>query len=335
VQSGQTTLAARHVASDTDRTPPARGSQQQEGAPVFERIVVGYAGDEAGRDAVKLAGMLAAALSANLTVVYPYSPLLCAVSADAAEQRIREELEALLPGSQELAEATYHWSSSSWPIHALHSMASYEHAGLIVIGAACKGIMGHLHVSLMERMVHGAPCAVLVAPAGYADRDVGEWRRVGVGFTDSTEGRVALRLGLELAGVLDGELNVLAASWLSTVIRSYAAQTIAVSTLENETYEQTSASVERAVAELDPGAPVHTQTLKGDPCEVLVEQSDRLDLLVLGSRAYGPLRHVLLGSVSAPVMREAHCPVLVVPRGSQPDGSDAEGERGAVSAGAS
>jgi nucleotide-binding universal stress UspA family protein len=80
---------------------------------VFERIVVGYAGDEAGRDAVKLAGALAAALSARLTVVYPYSPLLCAVPADAAVQRVRQELEAVLPGSHELAEATYHWSSSS------------------------------------------------------------------------------------------------------------------------------------------------------------------------------------------------------------------------------
>ena len=143
-----------------------------------------------------------------------------------------------------------------------------------------------------------------------------------------------MRLGNELADILGGELSVLVASWLSTVIRSYAAQAIAVSTLENETYAQTSASVERAVAELDPGTPVHTQTIKGEPCEVLVEQSARLDLLVLGSRAYGPLRHVLLGSVSAPVMREAHCPVLVVPRGSQPDKSEAEGERGAVSAGA-
>jgi hypothetical protein len=60
---------------------------------VFERIVVGYAGDETGRDAVKLAGVLAAALGASMTIVYPYSPLLSAVPADAAEQRIREELE--------------------------------------------------------------------------------------------------------------------------------------------------------------------------------------------------------------------------------------------------
>lgn len=167
--------------------------------------------------------------------------------------------------------------------------------------------------------------------------DAGTLRRVGVGFTDSAEGRIALRLGHRLAGVLGGELGVLAASWIGPVIRSYAAMAVAVSTLEDETYAATSASVERAVAELGPGASVYAQTIKGDPCKVLVERSGGLDLLVLGSRAYGPLRHALLGSVSAPVMREAHCPVLVVPRGSRPDESEAESERASatISAGAS
>ncbi|MFZ2049838.1 MAG: universal stress protein [Solirubrobacteraceae bacterium] len=304
---------------------------------MFEKIVVGYADDEAGRDAVKLAGTLAAVLGASLTFVYPYSPLLSSVPADAAEERVRETVQTLLPDSPELAGVAYHWSSASWPIHALHSMASYEDAGLIVIGAARQGIAAHLHISLMERLVHGAPCAVLVAPAGYADRDVETLRRVGVGFTDSAEGRIALRLGHGLAGIFGGELSVLAASWIGPVIRSYAAIAIPVSTLEDETYTATNASVERAVAELDPGATVYAQTIKGDPCEVLVERSEGLDLLVLGSRAYGPVRHALLGSVSAPVMRDAHCPVLVVPRGSRPDESAAESERtsATMSAGAS
>jgi nucleotide-binding universal stress UspA family protein len=301
---------------------------------VFEKIVVGYAGDEAGRDAVKLAGALATVLGASVTVIYPYSPLLSFVPSEAAEERVREELQTLLPDSQELAGVSYRWSSSSWPIHALHSMASYEDADLIVIGAARKGITAHLHVSVMERLVHGAPCAVLVAPVGYADRDAGAWRRFGVGFTDSAEGRMALRLGHELSGIFGGELSVLAASWISTVIRSYAGLAIPVSTLEAETDTATTVSVERAVAELDPGTSVHTQTVRGDPCEVLVEQSEKLDLLVLGSRAYGPLRHVLLGSVSAPVMRDAHCPVLVVPRGSQPEEGEANEEPATVSTGA-
>ena len=285
---------------------------------MLEKIVMGYSGDEAGHDAVKLCEQIVAALGSEVTVVYPYSPLLSSVPAQAAEESVRKELRALVPDSEVLAHATYHWSSSSWPIHALHSMASYENAQLIVLGAAREGIAGRLHVGLMERMVHGAPCAVLVAPAGYADRDSGRLRRVGVGFADSPEGKTALGLGDELAQVFDGELSVIAASGLSMFVRSYAAQAAMVSELEAETYAATKASLQSAVAELSGGVPVQTQTVEGNPADVLIEQSRELDLLVLGSRAYGPVRHALLGSVSAAVMREAHCPVLVMPRGCEP-----------------
>ncbi len=290
----------------------------ERGLAVLEKIVVGYSDDEAGHDAVKLCGQIVAALGSEVTVVYPYSPLLSSEPAQAAEEAIRAELRALMPDSEMLAHATYHWSSSSWPIHALHSMASYENAQLIVIGAAREGIAGHLHVDLMERMVHGAPCAVLVAPAGYADRDTGRLRRVGVGYTDSAEGKAALRSGDELAQVFDGELSVIAASGLSLFVRSYAAQAAMVSELEAETYAATKASLQGAVTELAGGVPVHTQTVEGNAADVLVERSRELDLLVLGSRAYGPVRHALLGSVSAAVMREAHRPVLVMPRGCEP-----------------
>lgn len=285
--------------------------------------MVGYSGDGAGRDAAKLCAQLAAALGSEVTIVYPYSPLFSSATAQVVEEGVREELRALVSDGEMLAHATYHWSSSSWPIHALHSMAHYEHAGLIVVGAAREGVAGHLHVGLMERMVHGAPCAVLVAPAGYAERNAGALRRVGVGFADSAEDKTALRLGHELAESFDGELSVIAAAWLSPLARSYAAQAASVSTLEAETYRGMKASVQSAMSELARGLPVRAHTVQGNPVDVLVGQSRELDLLVLGSRAYGPVRHALLGSVSAAVMREAQCPVLVMPRGCEP----ATGER--------
>ena len=36
----------------------------------------------------------------------------------------------------------------------------------------------------------------------------------------------------------------------------------------------------------------------------------------MGSRGYGPLRVVLVGGVSGKVIRSAHCPVVVIPRGA-------------------
>jgi nucleotide-binding universal stress UspA family protein len=48
---------------------------------------------------------------------------------------------------------------------------------------------------------------------------------------------------------------------------------------------------------------------------MLAEVSSEFDLLITGSRAYGPLRRTLLGSTTRRVLQSAACPVLVLPRG--------------------
>ena len=52
------------------------------------------------------------------------------------------------------------------------------------------------------------------------------------------------------------------------------------------------------------------------PRTALASVSPNVDLLVMGSRGYGPGLAVLLGGVSRRVTMTARCPVLVVPRGS-------------------
>jgi nucleotide-binding universal stress UspA family protein len=64
------------------------------------------------------------------------------------------------------------------------------------------------------------------------------------------------------------------------------------------------------------GLRIESEVLVDDPADALVSVSPDLDLLVMGSRGYGPRLGVLLGSVSRRVTMKAHCPVLVVPRGS-------------------
>jgi Universal stress protein family len=55
------------------------------------------------------------------------------------------------------------------------------------------------------------------------------------------------------------------------------------------------------------------QLLTGTAAEALALASKDLDLLVCGSRGYGPARIVLLGSTSHALVRRAECPVVVVP----------------------
>jgi hypothetical protein len=71
---------------------------------------------------------------------------------------------------------------------------------------------------------------------------------------------------------------------------------------------------------------VDVAAVLGDPAEKLIDLSDQLDVLVCGSRGHGPVRAVLLGSVSRRLVAEAHCPVIVLPRRDE-DASDRAPER--------
>ena len=278
---------------------------------MFKRILVGYAGDRAGRDAVQLAVRLQRLMDAALTVVIPYHPLLAAVPGEVAEQRAREELEAMLGGG--LPDGTrFHWSNANWPIHALHELAEYEGDDLIVLGAAPERIERR-HIGLMERMVHGAPCAIAIAPEGYAERPAGAFSRIGVGYADTAEGRAAVAEAREIARLSGADgVKLIAGAGLTGALLGYAAMSAALPEAEAEMLEEARTSAERTARA---GAGHDSVEVRHeDPAHLLVACSEQLDLLVLGSRDYGPLRHVLLGSVSAAVMRESRCPVVVLPR---------------------
>jgi nucleotide-binding universal stress UspA family protein len=75
-------------------------------------------------------------------------------------------------------------------------------------------------------------------------------------------------------------------------------------------------ALQAAMDELGDEVPVEVDAYaEDDPAEVLIRVSEHLDLLVCGSRGYGPVRAVLLGGVSRRVAAEARCPVIVLPRG--------------------
>jgi nucleotide-binding universal stress UspA family protein len=57
----------------------------------------------------------------------------------------------------------------------------------------------------------------------------------------------------------------------------------------------------------------------GDPASELADAAHELDLLVTGSRGYGPVRRLMLGSTSTRLVHEAPCPVLVLTRGAHVD----------------
>lgn len=57
---------------------------------------------------------------------------------------------------------------------------------------------------------------------------------------------------------------------------------------------------------------VRPELIEGQPAGVLRELSHKADLLVVASRGHGGFATLLLGSVSAQVVRHAHCSVVVI-----------------------
>jgi nucleotide-binding universal stress UspA family protein len=201
---------------------------------------------------------------------------------------------------------------------ALHEAAEEGDAGLLVVGSTRRGALGRvLPGSTAERLMHGAPCPIAVVPHGW--QAGGGLHTIGVAFVDTEEGREALREAHALARRAEATLRVLTATrvhaYAETEPRMGAQRGKDFDEVEGEHRVRAEEAARAAVDELDGDVPVQVDAFLGDPADTLIRLSESLDLLVCGSRGYGPVRAVLLGGVSRRVAAESACPVIVLPRG--------------------
>lgn len=285
---------------------------------MFERIVVGFDKSEGSRDALALGRALADRLEAELVVVGVVPPptggsLMPALPANAftnlAEQARRgvETAAAGVGGSAEIVEA----SSAA---RGLEELTEKMEGDLLVIGCARtpEGTVraGHKARVLMQ----GSRCAVALAPAGYRNTEA-KFSVIGAAVDGSPESGHALEAAVEIAGRESVRVISVASDFAEAW--GFWGATYALSELDDASQESTRKLLDGAAAKIPDSVTTSTVLLEGLPPERLREQSRDLDLLCLGSRGYGPILRVLLGSVSSELLHEASCPVLVVPRGAE------------------
>jgi nucleotide-binding universal stress UspA family protein len=275
-------------------------------------MVLGYDGSEQARDALALARLFAAGNERSIVVTYV---LPQGQPFDARTREYIKDIQArnhavLDPAMAELeglkAEARPIESSS--PARGLHEVADEEGASLVVIGSTHRGPVGRVVLgSVGEILLAGTPAAVAVAPKGFAGNVAGAVKTVSVGFNRAAEGLAAVRTAAGLASALGAKLRAIAVDEGFVHVRhSRASRETSKHALEDE--------LETALAAAQ--APdVERVLLKGGAASSIAEACAGSDLLVIGSRSYGPLHHTLLGSVSAKLMRSSPVPLLVLPRG--------------------
>jgi len=196
------------------------------------------------------------------------------------------------------------------PAHALHDLAEHEHASLLVIGSSRRGQLGRvLPGAVTDRLLHGAPCPVAVAPAGFTAGAAP--RVIGVAFTDTPDGRAALDAACTLAEQTGARVRVLVVAepldWLFTG----TLDGIALADADRARRARAERTLAAALDVVGPERSAGSRILTGRPAPALAAASADVDLLVCGSRGYGPARSLVLGSTSHALVREAACPVLV------------------------
>lgn len=187
----------------------------------------------------------------------------------------------------------------------LRHLVKTEEPDLLVIGLSGRGTLERgLLWSEVLATLNGAPCAVAIAPVGYATR--GGLGLIGVGYDGSKESERGLLVARELAGRYGARVKVLAVSSLQSI--PYG-ESIPMSWLSRE-----QRAVDAELARLGGFADAEDEATYGEAREELVELGEHVDLLIVGSRGYGPLRRLVEGSVSSYLAERVRCPLLVLPR---------------------
>jgi len=285
-------------------------------------IVIGIDDRPSARDALTLGRWLAAATREELLLawVHPYDRLPSLLDQGDEAQAVRTAIESMaadvkgtLPSE---LRSELRLVSGSSAAEGLQRLAEREQASLIVIGASERAGIGRIAPgATARRLLAGSTVPVAIAPRGYREQPDPP-PLIGVGFDGGVESHEALDWAAVLSRRAGCRLRLIA------VQEPFAFSNVSAGVLPSESVGQALRrelrnEVDRAVARLDPGTDVGAKFRDGDPASELVAESADLDLLVMGSRGWGPIRAVLLGSVSDAVLAQSAAPVIVVPRGTE------------------
>ena len=270
---------------------------------MFERVVVGVRGEEAGRDAIALGKELVSA-DGELTLLHVYAvaskPAQDSGSfGDAAKRRYAlERLNAL--ADEFSVEAQVLFVEAPSVRRGLHEFALRQQADLLIVRASHRDEVARDLIGDDTRvLLEDAPCAVAVAPVGYST-SASAIRKIGVAYDGSAESERALSLARKLAAERHAELSAFEAVKASVVRDPW---NIAAEFAE---------PVREARQRITALGGVEARAEFGDAVEELTRYGRSVDLLVIGSYSYRPIDRLLESSTSQQLADEASSPLLVL-----------------------
>lgn len=284
-------------------------------------VVAAHGDDDATRDAVALGARLARAMQARVVLagiwVSPLGPG-DGVYERAVRAEVERELKVLRAEIPSEVFSSLDIRGATSVVRGLQRVVEDTRADVLVVGPTHHGKLGRLtHGSVAVTAVHDAPCAVAVAPRGYRDAFADDLKDVVVGYDDGPEARAALEAGVEVAAGTGGALRLVHA--VETPFQLADRQWVG-SPAPETWYEDLRRQARDALAAGEAAAgdrvPVSSHLVEGVPSLEVARAAQDAFLLVVGSRGYGPVKRLVLGSTSTELLAHGTVPVLVVPRSS-------------------
>ena len=283
---------------------------------MYKTIVLGCDGSMGSIAAIELAARLSDPDGRLiLTCVYPAVIAIPEFGPHDENSRMHDEAEEILRLSAKRVPEGTNFETLAEPrmsvAAGLNDVAEREHADLIVLGPSHHHSLGRITGQMtVQRLLHGAPCAVAVAGGG----DISE--RIVVGYDGSAESRAAVRAAYGIAEATGAAVELHQVVLTSSFAGPYLAA------LDPEVRDHVTERVEAELAERKAEAPsgvtVTTHVDWGRPEGVLLGAADAgAGLIVAGSRGYGTAHRAIAGSVSGVLLTQSHASVLVTPRGAE------------------
>lgn len=281
---------------------------------MFKNVLVGVDGRAGSRDAIALARVLMDP-AGTLTLVNVYAGELDPAHAITPGQlkEDHEASQALLERERAAANVDAQLLSvvSMNAGRGLHQQAEDQQADLIVVGSCSKGFLGRAMLGDHTRAaLNGAPCAVAIAAVGFAQRTK-PITDIGVGYNWSPESEDALAAAQDIAQSTGASVHAREVISLpSFALAGLMPPSVggSIETMLNE-----------ATTRMEKLTGVDGTAAYGLTGEELAAFGDQVDILVVGSRSYGPVRRLVSGSTSDYLERHSRSSLLVLARRSGQD----------------
>jgi nucleotide-binding universal stress UspA family protein len=281
---------------------------------MFDNLIVGVDDADAGRDAVGLATQLA---SGKRSLAIAYVEVVALPPPDSAGtpesdacRRAMQRLSSLADDAGVDAEVSCVQARSV--ASGLHELGVSRRADLLVIGASRRDEYDRALVGDDTReVVRQAPCAVAVAPKGFATRPP-VMRKIGVAYDGSSESQQALALARTLAREHGAELS----AFHAVPEPDYAERRTTGARLVNDPWSdqaEIDEAVERARSQIAQLGDVEPYATSGDAAKELARYGASVDLLIIGSHRYTPLEAWMsVQSTAQQLADSAPCPLVVL-----------------------